>query len=389
MAAHIEKHKLKGGKTCWRVIVEQGMGPDGKRKRIYRNVHGTKKEAEALMAKLVSELNTGLLIEPTKITVTEYLRDWLVTYVQPNLSPTSVDGYTVNIEKHIIPRIGHIPLQQLKPTHVQKFYQDLLQNGRTDGTGGLSARSVLYVHRNLREALDHAVRLQLIQRNVADMVTLPKAGNYKAEVYSPDELTHLLQVAKDTDMELPVALAAVMGLRRGEVLGLRWCDIDFDKKKLTVCNNLVQTSKGNISKEPKSANSLRILELPEGLIPILKRHKALQAENRLKLGAGYREDNYVYCKADGSPYSPGYLSRKFTAFLKKNHLKRIRFHDLRHSNATLMLACGIPAKVASERLGHSNIGITLDLYSHCLDSMQKDAAEKINLGIFDHQAMAD
>lgn len=345
MASHIEKHKLKNGKYCWRVIVEMGIA-DGKRKRIYRNVHGTKKEAELLMASLVSELNNGTLIEPSKITVAAYLLNWFDSYVVPNLSPTTADGYSVNIKKHIIPHIGYILLQQLKPLHVQKLYHDLLENGRSDGKGGLSARSVLYIHRNLHEALEHAVRLQLVPRNVASLVTLPRAKQYKSEVYSPEELSNLLKVSQGTDMELPIVLAATLGLRRGEILGLLWSDIDLAEKKLSVCHNRVPTRQGSINKAPKSASSSRTIELPDGVIPILKTHKAQQAENRLKLGALYHEGNYVYCQSDGSPYCPGYVSRKFNAFLKKNGLKQIRLHDLRHSHATLMLACGVPAKVA-------------------------------------------
>lgn len=386
MAAHIEKHKLKNGKTCWRVIVEMGTGSDGKRKRIYRNVKGTKKDAEALMAQLLNELQTGSFIEPAKLSVAEYLQDWMKTYVIPNLSPTTADSYRINIEKHLIPRIGHIPLQQLKPMHVQKLYQDLLNNGRRDGKGGLSARSVLYIHRNLHEALEHAVRLQLVSRNVTALVTLPKAKKYKSEVYSPEELQHLLQVAQGTDMEIPIVLAAAVGLRRGEILGLLWSDVDLVGQKLSVYNNLVRTSKGNINKAPKSDSSTRIVDLPAGIIPVLKKHKSIQAKNRLKLGAGYHQGNYVYCQADGSPYSPGSLSKKFNAFIKKHNLKKIRLHDLRHSHATLMLACGVPAKVASERLGHSNIAITLDLYSHVLDNMQKDAAQKIDAGLFNESS---
>lgn len=383
MAAHVERHKLKNGKSCWRVVIEQGLGPDGKRKRIYRTVRGKKSDAEALMATLLSELNTGSYIEPSKLTMTEYLRDWMNSYVRPNLSPTTADSYNINVEKHLIPYVGHILLQQLKPLHIQKLYSDLLSNGRTDGTGGLSAKSVLYIHRNLHESLDHAFKMQLVPRNVATLVTLPKAKKYQADVYSPQELQNLLEVAQGTDMELPISLAAGLGLRRGEILGLLWSDVNITDKQITINNNLVQTTNGNINKAPKSASSSRTIDLPDGLVPILERHRVLQAEDRHKLGSGYHPGNHVYCQADGSPYCPGYLSKKFNAFLKKRKLKQIRLHDLRHSHATLMLACGIPAKVASERLGHSNISVTLDLYSHVLDSMQKDAAEKINTGIFE------
>lgn len=382
MPGHIEKHKLKNGKACWRVVVEKGMGLDNKRKRIYRNV-SSKKEAEILLTKLISELTTGSYIEPAKLSLEQYLLDWMSNYVESNLSPTTIDSYSVNIKKHIIPKLGSIKLQELKPLHLQAFYKELLERGRSDGKGGLSATSVQYIHRNLHEALEHAVRLQLVYRNVTDLVNLPRIKKYTSEVYDAEELQHLLKVAQGTDMEIPIVLAAALGLRRGEILGLQWQDVDLASGRLSVRNNRVQTTQGNITKDPKSAGSVRTIDLPEGVVPIFKRYKALQAENKLKLGSNYHEGNYVYCQPDGRPYAPGYMSKKFTAFLEKHSLKKIRLHDLRHSHATLMLACGVPAKVASERLGHSNIAITMDLYSHVLPSMQKDAAEKINLGIFD------
>ncbi len=381
MAAHIEKHRLKNGKYCWRVIVEQGIGPDGKRKRIYRNISGTKKDAEALMAQLLSELQTGSYIEPCKLTLCEYLRDWLKNYAEANLSPTTVDSYTFNLEKHVVPHLGHLLLQQLKPMHIQNLYKDLLENGRTDGKGGLSARSILYIHRNLREALQHAARLQLIGKNPADFVTLPRATQYIATVYSEEELINLLRVSENTDMELIIVLAVALGLRRGELLGLKWSDIDLgEHNRITIRHNHVQTTKGNITKSPKTTSSIRTLELPDGLVAVLRKHKDLQEKKKKELGDKYFPDNYVCCQTNGAPYCPGYVSKKFAAFLKAHGLKQIRLHDLRHSNATLMLKYGIPAKIASDILGHSKIAITLDLYSHSrtLDDLQKQAAEKID-----------
>jgi len=381
LAGHIRKVKLKDG-HAWQVVVEKGMEANGKRQRIYRNVRGTKTEAQKVLASLLTELDNGTYVEPDKITLSEYLRDWMQTYVEANLSPTTVDSYGINMEKHIIPHIGRILLQELKPMHLQKFYKVMLESGRSDGKGGLSAKSVRYIHRNIYEALEHAVRMQMISRNVAALVTLPKVKPYKAKVYTEDQLVVLMRAAQGTEMELLIALAVALGLRRGELLGLRWADIDFENKTLTVSNNLVQTMKGSVNKDPKSESSNRTIDLPESLIVLLKKHKKIQSENRLLLGSSYKTDGHVCCKADGSSYCPGYYSKKFKKFLKEKGLSHIRLHDLRHSNATLMLKYGVQPKVASSRLGHSSIAITLDLYSHVLSGMQKEVAEKIDMGIF-------
>lgn len=218
-------------------------------------------------------------IAPSKVTFEDYLKDWLKTYVDPTLSPTTASGYRVNIEKHIIPHLGKVPLQELKPMQLQKFYLDKLQNGRSDGKGGLSARSVLYIHRNIHEALEHAVRMQMVTRNVAKLVTLPKARPYEPRVYGEEQMISLLKAAQNTDMELAINLAASLGLRRGELLGLRWSSVDLEGKKIVIRENLVGTQNGLLSKAPKTGTSTRTLDIPEGLIPILKKHK----KSRLKI----------------------------------------------------------------------------------------------------------
>jgi len=381
VAGHIRKRKTSNGYT-WQIIIEAGFESEGKRKRIYKTVNGTKKEAEKVLTMMLTELNKGTLIEPSRLTVQEYLREWVKTYVEPNLAPTSLDGYRVNIERHIIPSIGHLKLQDLTPLHLQRLYKERLERGRVDGKGGLSAKSVLYIHRNLHEALDHATRMQLVPKNVAALVTLPKVKQYRPTVYDEEQLRLLIKAAKDADIEIPITLAVSLGLRRGELLGLRWENVDLEKRTITVSDNLVPTSKGNITKAPKSENSRRTIDMPEGLVEILRKHRLKQAEWRLMLGPMYRDEGYVCCQQDGSCWAPSYFSKKFADFLRKHNLPHCRLHDLRHSNATLMLKHGVPAKVASQRLGHSGIGITLDLYSHVLSDMQKDAAERIDMGIF-------
>ena len=385
--AHLRKRQYKSG-TTWQITIELGMDENGERQRMFKSTYGTKKEAEKEMQQMLNDLDGGTFIEDTKITVASYLRNWIKIYVVPNLAPTTIDGYRSNIENYIIPKIGTILLQKLAPIHLQDMYLKLSQNGRLDGKGGLSPTTIRAIHRTLGKALDQALRMEQIKRNVSILVTIPKLTPYKAEIYDENELINLLNIAKGTDMEVPITLGATLGLRRGEILGLQWSDINFKECKMTINHNLVSTMAGAVFTTPKTSKSCRTLELSAGMITILKKHSLAQKENRLKLGSAYCDKDLVCCYPDGNFYVPKNFSKKFAWFLKSKGLKHIRLHDLRHSNATLMLTYGIPAKVASERLGHASIGITLDLYSHVTNAMQKDVADKIEHGIFDRLTIA-
>lgn len=378
---HVRKRTNKGSIT-WQIVLELGLDENGKRIRKFKATNGTKKEAEKEMQQIISELEGGTFIEENKMTVATYLRSWVKTYVEPNLSPTTIDGYKSNIENYIIPKIGTIQLQKLSPMHLQDMYLMLSKKGRLDGKGGLSPTTIRAIHRTLGKALDQALRMQQVKRNVSSLVTIPKVKRYDAEIYDENEIINLLSAAKGTDMEVPITLGATLGLRRGEILGLKWSAINLIEGKMTISNNLVSTSSGAVFTTPKTEKSCRILELSEGVITLLKKHRLSQKENKIKLGGAYKDNDLVCCYPDGSWYEPKNFSKKFAWFLKKHGLRHIRLHDLRHSNATLMLAYGIPAKVASQRLGHSSINITLDLYSHVTSNMQKEVAEKIENGIF-------
>ncbi|MGH4050001.1 MAG: tyrosine-type recombinase/integrase [Clostridium sp.] len=378
---HIRKRVYKSG-TTWQITIELGIDENGERQRMFKSIYGTKKDAEKEMQQMLNELDGGTFVEDTKITVASYLRNWIKIYVEPNLAPTTIDGYKSNVENYIIPRIGNILLQKLSPMHLQDMYLKLSQNGRLDGKGGLSPTTIRAIHRTLGKALDQALRMEQIKRNVSTLVTIPKVKPYKAEIYDEVELINLLNVCKGTEMEVPITLGATLGLRRGEILGLKWSDINLKECRMTINNNLVSTSAGAVFTTPKTNKSCRTLELSEGIITLLKEHNLAQKENRIKLGSAYGTNDLVCCYPDGNIYEPKNFSKKFAWFLKSKGLKHIRLHDLRHSNATLMLTYGIPAKVASERLGHSSISITLDLYSHVTANMQKDVADKIENGIF-------
>lgn len=380
-SGHIRKRAYQSG-VSWQLIIENGVDSKGERIRIYKSVKGTKKEAQKIMTKMINELNNGSYIEESKMTVGEFLNDWMEVYIIPNLSPTTIVGYKANVYGHIVPHLGHIKIQKLNGNDIQAFYNKLSKEDNPRTKKPLSGRTIEHIHANLSSALKQATRLGITEKNPADVVTLPKVKNYKAVVYDEEGVKELLRHIKGTDIELPVVLGAGLGLRRGEVLGLKWSSIDFASKKMNIESSLVYVNTEFIFKAPKSESGERVLIMPDSLIAILKRHRKEQNINRLALGKEYIDHDLVYCQADGRPFIPSSFSQKFTAFLKKAGLKKIRFHDLRHTHASLLLKYGVSAKVASRRLGHSTIGITMDLYSHVYHEVEVEATEKIEQGIF-------
>lgn len=372
---------FKRGKT-YSVVVELGRNEKGKRGQKWFSGYKTKKEAEKALVSILNQLETNTFVNPEKLTLAEYLRQWMINYVEPNLAPKTIDGYRVNIERHIIPSLGNILLQKLQPIHIQQFYKSKLENGRFDGKGSLSAKSVLYIHRVLRKALSSALKMQLVPRNVADAVELPKQKAFYAKFLNEQEIKELLNAFKNTNAYIPVLLATCLGLRRGEALGLKWKDIDFKNRTISIVRSLLPHKSGPIFHEPKTKNSRRTIVLSSAIITELEKHKSEQDDQRNLLGKAYKNNELVTCSSDGSPINPATFSHTFARTLMKNNLTHIRFHDLRHSNATLMLKHNISPKVASERLGHSNISITLDIYSHVLKEMQEDAAQKLDDAIF-------
>ena len=377
MTGHIKKRDTKN-KSSWQIILEKGIDTNGKRIREYRTVNGTKQQAKTELARIISEYNSGNYIERSKMTVQALITQWLTVYAEPRLAPNTIRGYRVNFDKHIIPYIGHTTVQKLTGPDIQKMYTELSNKG-------LSPRSVKYVHTTLHGVLKYAYRARIISLNPAELVSTPRQGKHRSEVYTANEASQLLSCAAGTEMEIPLALDLETGLRRGELLALKWSDIDWEAHTLTVCRNLVCINKQYLFGTPKTASGNRQLLLSEELLVKLKQHKAKQAEIRLKLGTAYNSNDLICCKLDGSPYNTGSFSHKFAALLKKHGLRPIRLHDVRHTNATLMLENGVPAKITSERLGHSGIAITLDTYSHVSTEMQKDAVEKLSNGIFGNQ----
>lgn len=349
-----------------------------KRKRKYYTFNGTRREAEKFLTEKLRELDTGVLIDNKKIKFSEYLDFWIEEYCVKNLSITTLDGYKQNIEKHIKPILGNIYLDKLTPLHLQNFYSDRLKNGKLNGNGGLSNKTVLTLHRIIHKALEQGVKWQLVIRNVADAVEPPKPKKYKANFLDEQEINILIQKSKNTNLYIPILIAICTGMRRGEVLGLTWNNVDLEKNSIMISQTLYSTSKGLVFSTPKTDSSVRKIAIPQALSKELKKHKTRQLKNKIKYGEEYKNINIVCTSDKGELINPKSFSRDFRKLLKNNNLPLIRFHDLRHTHASLLVKMGTQPKEISNRLGHSNISITMDLYSHIYEATDNEVAKAFN-----------
>ena len=358
----------------WAIIIDDPNS--GTRKRRWHSFKGSKRQAQVECARLISEMQNGNYLAPDKTTFAEFAERWL-THMKSQVSPKSHARYGELLRKNVVPLIGAVVLTKLKPVIISEAYAKALENGRRDGTGGLSPRTVGHMHRVLRQALGDAVKWEMLHRNPADAVNPPKVERTVMQTYNLDQTATLIDAMRGTRLLVPTMLAVLCGLRRGEVVALKWKNVDLAAGRLAVVESAEQVGTNIRYKSPKSGNG-RQLVMSARLVDELRSHRMRQAEELLRVGVRLTDDTFVVAQVDGSPIQPDTLTQDWTRKIEKTGLPVYRFHDLRHAHATHMLANGIHPKVASERLGHSKIGITLDLYSHVLPSMQEDAAERVD-----------
>ncbi len=373
-------HLEKRAESAWSIVIDLGRDPaPGRRQRIRRTVKGaTKRQAEAEMRRLLAEIESGTYVEPTKVTVAEFLRTWLKDSAAPRLRPKTARDYSLLIERHIVPALGHIPLSALQPIHLQDFYRRTLEAGRLDGKGALSARSVVLIHVVVHAALKQAVKWQMVPRNAADAVDPPRPRRPKMTTLDADGVKKLLAKTEGHRDRLLIETAVRTGLRRGELLALRWEDIDLDAKVLRVQHGLVRLDGHSTLAEPKTKGSRRQVPLSDDAVGVLREVRRAQAEQKLRLGGNYGDRSLVFCNPDGSVIEPSSVSHRFKELVEAAGFQGLRFHDLRHTYATLLLAKGVHPKVVQECLGHESISTTMDTYSHVLPSLLREAAEKID-----------
>ena len=368
------------GKRSWEIAITLGCDPITRKKRYkWHSVKGTRRVAERERRRLLHEQDTGVYVEPNKMTVAAYLERWLRNSASLKVGRKTFERYGQIVSMNLIPALGALPLAKLRPIDIEAFYAEAMRSGRYDGRGGLSAQTVLHCHRVLSGALKQGVKLGLLARNPADAVDPPAVPKREMQTINEAETAWLFTAAQGTRLYVPVVLEVTTGLRRGEVLALRWSDLNLAGRIARVQRSLQQTKEGLYFKSTKSEKG-RPVTLLQFTVDVLNEYQQVQHKERALFGADYEDNDLVCPMVDGRPWPPDWFSSEFRRFRKKLGLK-IRYHDLRHSHATQLMGRGIHPKVVSERLGHSSINITLDLYSHVLPNMQEEAAQKMDTAL--------
>jgi integrase len=353
----ITRHK-KSGLYMARYWIETPKGP--KRKTIY----GKKREDVAdKLAKALAERADGIVYDDENLTVGEYLDSWLKGYVRGSVRQSTLDRYEIAVRVHIKPALGRLKLKKLTPAHLAGFYQDRL-------AVGFAPASVNKLHVTEHKALDQAMKWHMVPRNVAEAVKAPRPAPPEMRTLSAAETHKLLDAARGDKLEALYVLAVHTGMRQGELLALKWQDMDLENAKLSVRRTITMSEGRILLGEPKTKKSRRTIHLTDAAVQALREHLARQLEGMERLGDAYRDEGLVFASEVGTPINPTNLRRRsFAVLLKRANLPKIRFHDLRHTCATLLLSRNVHPKYVQELLGHANIAITLDTYSHVIPGM--------------------
>lgn len=380
------------GNDKWLVRIFLGRDDKGKQKFHNKTIKG-KREAQAYIAKITNQKHEGTISDSGRVKLSEQMETWLETVVKNRVRERTYLDYKDRVRLYITPAIGNIRLDMLKPEQIQTLYNDMLDRN-------LSSRTVRYTHTILRNSLQQAVKWNKIYRNPADLVDLPSQNKREMQALTPEQASKLMEVTVFSPWKAFYSLLLDSGMRPGEALGLKWNDIDFPNKRVTINRALTRVRKDSTPElyllkiilniknwkleEPKTKRSRRTIPLTGPVIKDLQEHQKEQKAHILQSKPGtYFDHNFVFAANNGEPMDEQHLyNRYFKPLLKQASLPDIRLYDLRHSCATLLLSAGENPKVVSERLGHASIVLTLDTYSHVLPDMQQGAAEKLENILF-------
>ena len=383
MRGHIRKrtYTTRAGKETvnWYVVVDLGRDANGKRRQKWHGGFRTRKDAEVARTKLVGDLHSGTYAESTRMTLREWVDEkWLPT-VAMQVKLSTFESYRRNMQHHVLPALGGQKIQDIRPTLLNTLYADLLASGRRNGPGGLSAKTVRYIHTIVHKALSDALDAGLIAVNAAERAKPPKPRESAAielRFWTPEELRSFLDQVAGHRLEAAWHVSAMTGMRRGEVLGLRWSDVDLDNGRIHVRQALLSVGYELVVSTPKN-HQARVIDLDRGTVDQLRCHRMRQLEEQQEWGAGYEDADLVFCKENGELLHPQTYTQAFERLVAKTDLPKIRLHDLRHTHATIAVRAGVPTKVICERLGHQSPAFTLKQYAHVIPGMQADAARAV------------
>lgn len=370
-------HIRPRGPGAWELKYDLGCDPiTGKRRIRYATVRGSKRDAQRRLRELLSEIDRGMVADAGHLTTGQWLEQWLAE-CRHTVSPKTWQERAAYVRLHLAPALGAIQLARLSPAAIQAHYSRALTSGRLDGSGrGLSPQTVRHHDRVLHTALERARKLRLIAVNPVDDVDPPRVERAETVTLRPDQQAALLAAASETTLYAPTLLALATGLRRGELLGLAWANVDLDAGLLQVVQVIEETKAGaRIKPQPKTARGRRTVTLPQAAIEALRRHKVTQAEEHLRLALGRPDLLFPRWAA-----SPAVFGTAFTRLAARVGIK-ISIHGLRHTHITDLLAAGTHAKVVAERVGHSSVAFTLERYGHVIPGMQEAAARQVDTAL--------
>jgi integrase len=356
----------KRGASSWRLTFDVASASGGRKQRTC-TVHGTKVQAEAELRKLLVAKDEGTLVDPSRQTVGEYMSAWLNSAL--DRSPKTLERYQELAARQVLPHLGSMPLQKLKPEHLSTWHAKLID-------GGLSAQTVVHAHRVLSLCLKRAVESGTLTRNVAAVRKPPKVEAHEVEILTPDQVTAVLAALSDHWLHPIASLALATGMRRGELLALQWSEVDLDRAVLRVERSVEETKAGLRTKPPKTKRGRRNIGLSADTVAMLREHRRSQRETRLAIGQG-GQPVLVFSNIEGGMLSPNGVSRSWRQTCKAKKLPRVQFHALRHTHASTLIRAGVDVLTVSRRLGHSSPSMTLDVYAHLMEGADAAAVKAI------------
>lgn len=366
----IRKRQLDDSSVRYDVVVDLGIDQVTGKRRQRKKTFRTKREAQSGLTNWLAEIEKGLAVDRSRQTVGELMHYWLETYARHNVRAKTFEDYERTIRVHIVPALDRVSVQKLTPVQLQKFYSDKLASG-------CGERTVEQCHQRISQALEQALKMGLVARNVADAVTPPRVERKEMQTWTEEQAQRFLERAKQSPYGPIWIVLLLTGMRRGEGLGLRWRDVDSEGQVLRVRQTVTVVQGAPHIGPPKNKSSVRDVSVHASVMAALHEHKARQNERRLQLGDVWQDNDLVFPSAVGTPINPNNLTRDYNRCVAQAGVPRIRIHDQRHTHASQLLQMGIDIKVVAERLGHARTSTTMDIYHHVTAKQHRDAGDKI------------